>query len=163
MAEASEIKVMVVEDYEGMRMLIHRCLTSLGIPNVRLKANAEEALAALRTERFDLIISDYQLGGPDGLELLKCVRDNPATRDTRFVMLSGSDDRALVREAMALGVDEYLTKPVAPKSLKETINRMFAGRSGAGDCAEGGRQSPKLWLAYRDGMARSLKPETVPL
>lgn len=125
MTEASEMKVMVVEDYEGMRMLIHRCLTSMGIPNVRLKPNADEALAALRTERFDLIISDYHLGGADGLQLLKSVRDDPATRGIHFIMLTGSDDRELLREAMALGVNEYVTKPVEPRKLRATINRIF--------------------------------------
>jgi two-component system chemotaxis response regulator CheY len=125
MTGTAEIKVLVVEDYEAMRMLIHRCLTRQGIANVRLKPSADEALAALRGERFDLIISDYQLGGADGLELLKSVRDNPATRDTRFIMLTGSDDRELVREAMALGADEYITKPFEPRSLRAVIERMF--------------------------------------
>ena len=134
MTDASEMKVMVVEDYEGMRMLIHRCLTGLGIPNVRLKPNADEALAALRTEHFDLIISDYQLGGLDGLQVLKSVRDNPATRNIQFIMLTGTDDRDIVREAMALGVSEYLTKPVEPRHLRETINRIFGATRGyAGD------------------------------
>ena len=125
MTDASDLKVMVVEDYEGMRMLIHRCLGRMGIANVRLKANADEALAALRTERFDLIISDYQLGGVDGLHLLKSVRDNPVTRDTGFIMLTGSEDRDIVREAMALGVSEYMTKPVGPRHLKHALTRIF--------------------------------------
>lgn len=133
MTEASEMKVMVVEDYEGMRMLIHRCLTGMGIPNVRLKPDADEALAALRTERFDLIISDYQLGGVDGLQFLKSVRDDPSTRDVQFIMLTGSDDREVLREAMALGVDEYITKPVEPRNLRAAINRMFGTAHGHGD------------------------------
>ena len=127
MTEASALKVMVVEDYEAMRLLIHRCLEGLGIPNVRLKPNADEALAALRDERFDLIISDYKLGGIDGLELLRRVRDNPETRDTRFIMLTGADDRELLREAMALGANEYITKPFQPRSLRATIDRVFGG------------------------------------
>lgn len=117
---------MVVEDYEGMRMLIGRCLTDMGYTNVRLKANADEALAALRSERFDLIISDYQLGNTDGLQFLKSVRDNPATRDTKFIMLTGSGDPGVLRKAVELGVNEYVTKPVEPRSLKETINRVFS-------------------------------------
>lgn len=126
MTTAPGIKVMVVEDYEGMRMLIGRCLTDMGYTNVRLKANAYEALAALRSERFDLIISDYQLGNADGLQLLKSVRDNPVTRDTKFIMLTGSGDREVLRKAVELGVSEYITKPVEPRSLKETINRIFS-------------------------------------
>ena len=148
MTEASDIKVMVVEDYEGMRMLIHRCLTGLGIANVRLKPNADEALAALRTERFDLIISDYQLGGVDGLQFLKCVRDDPATRDIHFIMLTGSDDREVLREAMALGVNEYITKPVEPRKLRDTIDRIFGAAPGyAADRAERGERHPAYALS----------------
>ena len=130
MTDASGIKVMVVEDYEGMRVLIHRCLEGLGISNVRLKPSADEALAALREERFDLIISDYQLGGLDGLQFLKTVRDNPETQDVRFIMLTGSDDREIVREAMALGVNEYITKPVEPRHLRDSISRIFGRAHG---------------------------------
>lgn len=137
MREASEIRVLVVEDYEGMRMLIHRCLTGLGIPNVRLKPSAEEALAALRTERFDLIISDYQLGGADGLQFLRIIRENPATHHIQFIMLTGSGDWEILREAMALGVSEFITKPVEPRKLKETINRIIGA-------AHGGHRSPPV-------------------
>lgn len=125
MTAALGIKVMVVDDYEGMRMLIGRYLAGLGYTNVRLKANADEALAALHGERFDLIISDYQLGDTDGLQFLKSVRDSPATRDTKFIMLTGSSDREVLTKAVELGVNEYITKPVEQRTLKESISRIF--------------------------------------
>ena len=129
MSEVHETKVMVIEDYEGMRMLIGRCLADLGYVSVRLKANADEALAALCSEQFDLIICDYQLGNGDGLQFLKSIRDNPATGDTKFIMLTGSDDRDILRKAVEFGVNEYITKPVEPRKLKESISRALgAGR-----------------------------------
>ena len=124
MTPSAEIKVLVVEDYEAMRMLIARCLNDLGFTNFRLKPDADEALAALRAERFDLIISDYQMGEVDGLQLLKTVREDPEMGDTKFIMLTGSSDRELVREAVALGC-EYITKPVEPRALKATISRLL--------------------------------------
>lgn len=119
-------KVMVVEDYEAMRMLIGRCLDDLGFTDVRLEASAEDALAALQTQSFDLIISDYQMGSADGMELLRSVREDPAMAHTRFIMLTGSADRDLVQEAVALGVDEYVTKPVEPRSFKNIITRVLS-------------------------------------
>ena len=127
MTPSSEIKVMVVDDYEGMRMLVCRCLNDMGFTNVRLKPSADEALAALSAERFDLIISDYQMASGDGLHLLKSVRADPATRHIKFIMLTGSGDQEIVRDALVLGVDEYLTKPVEPRSLKEAISRHLMG------------------------------------
>ena len=124
MTPSAEIKVMVVDDYEAMRMLICRCLNDLGYMNVRLKPDADEALAALRAERFDLIISDYQMGSVDGMQLLRTVREDPDMAETKFIMLTGFDDRELVREAVALGC-EYVTKPVEPRALKATITRLL--------------------------------------
>ena len=126
MEPRSGTRVMVVEDYEAMRTLIGRCLDDLGFTDVRLEASAEDALAALQTQSFDLIISDYQMGSADGMELLRSVREDPAMAHTRFIMLTGSADRDLVQEAVALGVDEYVTKPVEPRSFKNIITRVLS-------------------------------------
>jgi two-component system chemotaxis response regulator CheY len=118
---------MVVEDYEAMRMLIGRCLENLGLAEVRLEASAEDALAALETQSFDLIISDYQMGSADGMQLLRSIREDPAMADTKFIMLTASADRDLVKEAVALGVDEYITKPIEPRRFRNTVIRILDG------------------------------------
>lgn len=127
MAPRSGTRVMVVEDYEAMRMLIGRCLENLGLAEVRLEASAEDALAALETQSFDLIISDYQMGSADGMQLLRSIREDPAMADTKFIMLTASADRDLVKEAVALGVDEYITKPIEPRRFRNTVIRILDG------------------------------------
>ncbi len=125
MPAASAIKVMVVDDQTSMRAMIRRTLQDLGFKDVRDKSGAAEALAAVKTDRVHLIISDYNMPDMDGLEFLQAVRADPVIGKTVFIMLTGSADRELVQKAAALGVNNYVVKPFAPAALKEKIERVF--------------------------------------
>ena len=123
MATASSTPVMIVEDYESMRALIRRCLESMGFDDIRTAANPIQALFALGQKPAGLVISDLDMPGMTGLELLDHVRSEPGMADTKFIILSGSGDRDIIREAVALGVDEYLTKPIEPQPLRDAVAR----------------------------------------
>lgn len=125
MPAASQIKVMVVDDQASMRAMIRRALQDLGFKDVRDKGDAAEALAAVRSDRVHLIISDYNMPDMDGLAFLEAVRKDPVIGKTVFIMLTGSSDRDLVQKAAALGVNNYVVKPFAPAALKEKIERVF--------------------------------------
>jgi two-component system chemotaxis response regulator CheY len=129
MPAASQIKVMVVDDQASMRAMIRRSLQDLGFRDVRDKGDAAEALAAVRTDRVHLIISDFNMPDMDGLQLLEAVRADPVIGKTVFIMLTGSSDREIVQKAAALGVNNYLVKPFAPASLKDKIERVFGALS----------------------------------
>lgn len=125
MTAVSTVKVMVVEDYDSMRALMRRCLEGLGFTNIRTARSPVEALSSARRDPVDLIISDYDMPGMNGLQFLESVRGHPEMRDIKFIMLSGSGDREVVRQAVALGVDEYLVKPIGPLAVKEMVKRLF--------------------------------------
>ena len=76
MPAASQIKVMVVDDQASMRAMIRRSLQDLGFRDVRDKGDAAEALAAVRTERVHLIISDYNMPDMDGFMLVEQIRND---------------------------------------------------------------------------------------
>ena len=125
MPAASQIKVMVVDDQASMRAMIRRSLQDLGFRDVRDKGDAAEALAAVRTERVHLIISDYNMPDMDGLQFLEEVRKDPVIGKTVFIMLTGSADREIVQKAAVLGVNNYVVKPFSAAALKEKIERVF--------------------------------------
>jgi len=125
MPAASAIKVMVVDDQTSMRAMIRRTLQDLGFKDVRDKSGAVEALAAIKTDRVHLVISDYNMPDMDGLQFLEAVRGDPVIGKTVFIMLTGSADREVVQKAAALGVNNYVVKPFAPAALKEKIERVF--------------------------------------
>ncbi len=125
MPAASAIRVMVVDDQTSMRAMIRRTLQDLGFKDVRDRPSAQEALAAIRTDRVHLIISDYNMPDMDGLQFLEAVRADPVIGKTVFIMLTGSADREVVQKAATLGVNNYVVKPFAPAALKEKIERVF--------------------------------------
>jgi two-component system, chemotaxis family, chemotaxis protein CheY len=125
MPAAAAIKVMVVDDQTSMRAMIRRALQDLGFKDVRDKAGAPEALAAVKADRVHLIISDFNMPDMDGLQFLEAVRNDPVIGKTVFIMLTGSADKEIVQKAAALGVNNYVVKPFAPAALKEKIERVF--------------------------------------
>ncbi|WP_395391316.1 response regulator [Novosphingobium sp. BL-8A] len=125
MPAAAAIKVMVVDDQTSMRAMIRRALQDLGFKDIRDKGSAIEALAAVKTDRVHLIISDYNMPEMDGLEFLEAVRKDEVIGKTVFIMLTGSADKEVVQKAAALGVNNYVVKPFAPAALKEKIERVF--------------------------------------
>ncbi|MPS71245.1 MAG: response regulator [Novosphingobium sp.] len=116
---------MVVDDQTSMRAMIRRTLQDLGFKDIRDKAGPAEALAAIKSDRVHLIISDYNMPDMDGLEFLEAVRQDPVIGKTVFIMLTGSADKEVVQKAAALGVNNYVVKPFAPAALKEKIERVF--------------------------------------
>jgi two-component system chemotaxis response regulator CheY len=125
MPAAAAIKVMVVDDQTSMRAMIRRALQDLGFKDIRDKGSATEALAAVKSDRVHLIISDYNMPEMDGLEFLEAVRKDEVIGKTVFIMLTGSADKEIVQKAAALGVNNYVVKPFAPAALKEKIERVF--------------------------------------
>ncbi|QDK31381.1 hypothetical protein DM450_00900 [Sphingomonas sp. IC081] len=116
---------MVVDDQTSMRAMIRRALQDLGFKDIRDKGSATEALAAVKSDRVHLIISDYNMPEMDGLEFLEAVRKDDVIGKTVFIMLTGSADKEVVQKAAALGVNNYVVKPFAPAALKEKIERVF--------------------------------------
>ncbi|MBL8287680.1 MAG: response regulator [Rubrivivax sp.] len=100
--------------------------------------SVEEALAALRSHRVDLVLSDVRMPGGGGFELLRQVRADAATRDLPFVFLTASArDEASRREGLALGADAYLVRPVPAAELLGQVRRCLNGEGGGGGGGSG--------------------------
>ena len=121
MAFKSQLKVLVVDDQRTSRMLINDALDQIGIRNITFAADGEEALKIMMTAPCHVIISDFNMPKLDGLQLLKAIRAFPATKKTPFFILTGRGDRELVQKAAALGVNNFLVKPISVPVLQKTI------------------------------------------
>ncbi|RME30367.1 MAG: response regulator [Candidatus Zixiibacteriota bacterium] len=120
-------RILVVDDEPMMCSLLDRILTRDGY-EVVTAANADEALAHLRNERFGIMISDIKMPGMNGFELLKIVKaDYP---DTAVIMMTAYGDYFSVKDAMLLRADEYITKPFRSYDMSMLVDRVYWRLSG---------------------------------
>jgi len=122
---AQNLKVLVVDDQASMRGLTRYGLKQLGVHNVVEAKSGAHALSELAVNKFDLIISDWNMDDIDGLELLKEIRANPLICKTPFIMSTGNADREKVRVAIAAGVNNYIVKPFNVAGLKGKIEAVI--------------------------------------
>lgn len=121
MSIKQHLKVMIVDDHRTSRMVIYDALGQLGITQISYAGDGEEALKMMMTAPCHMIISDFNMPKLDGLQLLKAIRSYAPTQRTPFIILSGRGDRELVQKAAALGVNNFLVKPITVPVLRQSI------------------------------------------
>ncbi len=115
--------VLVVDDNQYMRKMIRNLLVNCGIKDIYEAADGIAALDSIRTIAPDIVILDWEMPLLSGPELVRIVR-SPGVfpmPDIPIIMLTGHCERWRVVEAMRLGVNEYLTKPVSAKALYDRL------------------------------------------
>ncbi len=125
MPAAAAIRVLVVDDQLTMRTLIRSALQEIGFKEIEDAIDGEEGFRALIAKPAHLVISDFNMPKLDGLGFLRAVRSHEPTRKTAFIMLTGRADQDLVQRAMQFGVNNYITKPFSPASLRAKIQDVF--------------------------------------
>jgi two-component system chemotaxis response regulator CheY len=115
--------VLVVDDNQYMRKMVRNLLVNCGIKDIYEAADGIAALDSIRTVAPDVVILDWEMPLLSGPELVRIVR-SPGVfpmPDLPIIMLTGHCERWRVVEAVRLGVNEYLTKPVSAKSLYDRL------------------------------------------
>lgn len=125
MPEAGKIKTLIVDDMSSMRTLVRASLRQFGINDVIECCDGVEAFDALKRFQRNLIISDLNMPKMDGLGLLRAVRADPELAKTPFILLTSRGEIELVKQAIALGVSNYITKPFAFGALQKKIEAVF--------------------------------------
>ncbi len=109
MAESDSKVVLIIDDDEVFRRSLCRAFSSRGW-EAHAAESAEPSLALAREHAPELAIVDLRLIGESGLDVVKALRDNDST--TRILMLTGYGSIATALEAVRIGADHYLSKPV---------------------------------------------------
>jgi CheY-like chemotaxis protein len=120
--------VLIVEDNPHMRKVVRNLLTTIGIKRVTEAADGIEGLEAIRTVGPDIVLLDWEMPLLSGPELVRIVRSPGVfpTPDLPIVVVSAHAERWRVIEAMRLGVNEYLIKPVSAQALHDRIVTIMA-------------------------------------
>jgi len=121
MALRDQLRIMVVDDMSTSRGLITQALDAFGIRNVASTGDGPSALQALEKSPVHLVISDYNMPGMDGLQLLHSLRTGAKTKGVGFILITGKADKAIIDHGRKLGMNNFLKKPFEPKDLQACI------------------------------------------
>lgn len=119
------IKILIVDDFATMRRILKNILKQLGFTNVTEADDGSTALELLKTNSFDLIISDWNMPKMTGLDLLKNVRAAPETKDIPFLMVTAEAQKQNVIEAVQAGVSNYVVKPFTADQISEKLKKIL--------------------------------------
>ena len=129
-------KIVVIEDDVGFLDLLRVHLASAG-HEVLAAGDAVLGLRAVITEGPDLILLDLTVPYLDGFEMVKALRNDPATQRIPVVVLTGRGDDETFSEARRLGASQFLTKPVTRDALIRAIDSQLAAAQGKGKGKKG--------------------------
>jgi len=116
---------LVVEDSPTMRGIIISSLATFNDVQSVEVTNGFEALKILPQKSFDIILTDINMPDINGLELLSFLKNHPNYRSIPVVIISTEKSEADRKRGLALGADDYLTKPFDPKDLQFIIKRLL--------------------------------------
>jgi two-component system chemotaxis response regulator CheY len=118
-------KVLVVEDSAAIRAMIVSIVET--VPGIEC-TDAEDGLAALKalpSEKFDAILTDINMPGLTGLELISFIRRHPNYSSIPIIIISTEKAEADRERGLALGASDYITKPFAPSDLQRVIKQQL--------------------------------------
>ncbi|TPW29028.1 response regulator [Pararhizobium mangrovi] len=121
MSIKDKLKILVAEDHTTSRMLINESLHELGIKQIVFAVDGEEALRKMMNSPCNIVISDLYMPKLNGLKLLKALRDYKPTAKVPFIVLTGKEDKEVLRTASSLGANNYLMKPISTPVLKQSL------------------------------------------
>jgi two-component system, chemotaxis family, chemotaxis protein CheY len=119
------IKILVVDDFATMRKVIRNLLKQVGYENIMEAEDGVLALRVLKSQKIDLVISDWNMPNMTGLELLKAVRADEDLKTTPFLMVTAEALQDNVIAAVKAGVSNYIVKPFTAEVLNEKITKIL--------------------------------------
>ncbi|MEQ9258177.1 MAG: response regulator [Roseovarius sp.] len=124
MSLKDRLSVMVVDDMSVSRGLIIQALEDIGIKMIDYCVDGESAFKKLAGKPAHLVISDYNMPGANGLQLLAGLRQYQATQRIGFILITGTASQEIIDKGNKLGMNNYLKKPFSSADLKACIERV---------------------------------------
>jgi two-component system chemotaxis response regulator CheY len=119
------MRFLVVDDSTTMRRIIINTLNKVGYQDCAEAANGREGMERLATTTVDMIITDWNMPEMSGIEFIRSVRANAATKDLPVLMVTTNAAKDDIVEALRAGVNSYVVKPFSPETIKEKIESML--------------------------------------
>jgi len=119
------IRILVVDDFSTMRRIVKNLLSDLGFNNTVEAEDGNSAMAVLRQDAVELVITDWNMPGMTGIELLREIRADARFRTLPVLMVTAEAKREQIIEAAQNGVNGYIIKPFTAQTLEEKLGKIF--------------------------------------
>ncbi len=120
-----EIIVLVVDDFPTMRRIVKNLLKQIGFENIEEAEDGVQALNKLKSGKYGLVVSDWNMPNMEGIDLLRNIRQEPEPlKDIPFLMVTAESEKDKVIEAIKSGVDNYIVKPFTAEVLMEKLSKI---------------------------------------
>lgn len=120
------MKILIVDDFSTMRRIIKNLLRDLGFNNTAEADDGKTAFPMLKTGEFQFLVTDWNMPGMQGIDLLKAVRSEENIKTLPVLMVTAEQKREQIVAAAEAGVNGYIVKPFTAATLKEKIDKIFA-------------------------------------
>lgn len=120
-----EMKILIVDDFATMRKILKNILTQIGFKNIMEAEVGNEALRALKKEKFDLVLCDWSMPEMPGIELLEKIRSDQELKEIPFIMVTAEAKKEKILEAVKAGVSNYIVKPFTTETADEKLKQTF--------------------------------------
>ena len=119
------MKILIVDDFSTMRRIIKNLLRDLGFTNTVETDDGLTAIPILNSGSIDFLVTDWNMPGMTGIDLLRHVRADEKLRSLPVLMVTAEAKREQIIEAAQAGVNGYVVKPFTALALKEKIEKIF--------------------------------------
>lgn len=119
------MKILVVDDFSTMRRIIKNLLRDLGFTNIEEADDGTTALPMLQSGDFDFVVTDWNMPGMQGIDLLRTIRADDGLKEIPVLMVTAEAKREQIIEAAQAGVNGYIVKPFTAATLKEKLDKIF--------------------------------------
>ena len=120
-----DTRFLVVDDFSTMRRIVRNLLKELGFLNVQEAEDGVEALAKLRADTFDFVVSDWNMPNMTGIELLQAIRADGKLKHLPVLMVTAEAKKENIIMAAQAGANGYVVKPFTAATLDEKLKKIF--------------------------------------
>lgn len=120
-----DTRFLVVDDFSTMRRIVRNLLKELGFVYVQEAEDGVQALAKLRADTFDFVVSDWNMPNMTGIELLRAIRADAKLKHLPVLMVTAEAKRENIIEAAQAGASGYVVKPFTAATLDEKLKKVF--------------------------------------
>lgn len=119
------MKILIVDDFSTMRRIIKNLLRDLGFNNTHEADDGSTALPMLKNGDFDFVVTDWNMPGMQGIDLLRAIRADDKLKHLPVLMVTAEAKREQIITAAQAGVNGYVVKPFTAATLKEKLEKVF--------------------------------------